>query len=345
MAVIMIFRWITLVLVGLGGMVHALQAQPVLDVRAVPRLEEGGRTAYAGFLITNLPRAFAIGSPSAFGWNGGTGTPEQVREKALAGCAARGAQDCALYAVDLDVVWQGRAPQHAAAPPALVKTWNYTIEPDQRYFWHGPAQAAGVYVWAHGYNSMDDPRGRQPQPHVRAFNNAGFDVVRFDRDPVADGNRTRAAGWLADTLTDLRQRGYKRIVVGGQSRGAWNSLQMLQTAGLADAVIAVSAAAHGSGGSTNLSAQYDDLRQIVSDTPSAPTRLAFVQFEADPFAGDLDRRRALIERLRPRLGGVLIIDRPDGLRGHFGGQTVLFADKYAACLVHFVMDKTPADHC
>lgn len=51
---------------------------------------------------------------------------------------------------------------------------------------------------------------------------------------------------------------------------------------LADAVVAISPAAHGSGGSTNITAQYDDLRQLVDAVPPARTRLAFVRFKAAP---------------------------------------------------------------
>ena len=158
--------------------------------------------------------------------------------------------------------------------------------------------------------------------------------MRFDRDPNAD-SRDRAAGWLEDSLADLRRRGYKRIVVGGQSRGGWNALQMLTRPGLADVVVAVSPAAHGSGGSTNLSAQRDDLRRLVGDVPAAPARLAFVQFAGDPFAGDLGGRKELIERLRDRLGGLLILDQPEGFAGHFGGNTALFAQRYGPCLLQF----------
>ncbi len=120
---------------------------------------------------------------------------------------------------------------------------------------------------------------------------------------------------------------------------------MLTRPGLADAVIAVAAAAHVSGGSMNLSAQYDDLRQLVNDVPASRTRLAFVQFQADPFAGDLAGRRALIERLRPRLGGLLLLDQPDGFSGHYGGGDALFATRYGPCLMRFVMDATAPSGC
>lgn len=326
------------------------RAQPMLDAAAVPNLAAVGRAEYARFLAVNLPRAFAVASGGQFGWHGGSGAPEQARAKALESCAAKGGADCAIYAENLNVVWHGRPPQTTAPPGPLVSTWNYGIVPNDRYFWRGPAAAAGVYVWAHGFGALNgngalaDARGNQPQGHVRAFNNAGFDVVRFDRHPNSD-SRDRAAGWLEDSLKDLRQRGYKMIVVGGQSRGGWNSLQMLTHAGLADAVVAISPAAHGSGGSTNLTAQYDDLRQLVGEVPASSTRLAFVQFQGDPYAGDLAGRHALIERLRSRLGGLLILDQPEGFAGHFGGGTAAFASRYGQCLLRFATSARPDTAC
>jgi len=315
-------------------------AQAVLDVAAVPGLTEEGRAAYASFLETNLTRAFAIGGSGNYGASSaGNRSAATVQKTALEGCAKRGATDCRLYAVDLDVVGQPLTPP---PPGALKSTWNYSVDPDARYFWRGPAAAAGVYVWAHGLGGSDS-RGLQPQPHVRLFNNAGYDVVRFDRDPNADQDRVRAAGWLVDTLTELRARGYRRVIVGGQSRGAWNALMMLATPGLADVVIAVSPAAHGSGGSTNLSAQYDDLRQLVADARPARTRVAFVQFAADPFAGDLPGRRALVERLRPSVGGLLMIDQPPGFTGHYGGNSAQFAKQFGPCLLRFATGGP--DHC
>jgi hypothetical protein len=56
--------------------------------------------------------------------------------------------------------------------------------------------------------------------------------------------------------------GWRRLIVGGQSRGARNVPQMLDTPGLADAVIAISPAAHGEGGSRLMSSQTDELRRI-----------------------------------------------------------------------------------
>ncbi len=319
-------------------------AQPIMDASAVPGLTAAGRAAYAAFLLVNTPRAFAIDSAGVFGWYSGGPTPEAARGKAVELCRAHGGGECRPYAEDLAVVWPGRAWAPAPPPGPLVDSINYGFVPDARYLWRGPAAARGVVVWAHGKAGDVDSRGVQPPPFIRAFNNAGFDVVRFDRAPLAD-EPVRAAGWLRGELPRLRQSGYRLVVAAGQSRGGWTSLQMLDTAGLADVVIATSPAAHGSGGSTNLSAQDDDLRRLVADAEPSRTRVAFVQFSADPFMSDAETRVRLVERLRPKTGGVLLIDRPAELSGHGAAGTTAFSQRYAACLVAFATATPAPERC
>lgn len=325
---------------------HAAPA-PVLDPRAVPYLDDSGRASYEAWLRTNLPRAVAIAPGGKIGWT--TGGPrdsiETIREKALQQCAAKGAPGCALYAENLDVVWPGQQSRAAPPPGPLIRTWNYVFVPDDRFIWRGPAAARGVVVWSHSYGGVEiDNRGIQPDPHIRPLNNAGYDVVRFDREPMADA-RDRAAGWLRGGLQEMRRLGYRSVIAGGESRGAWNSLQTLETPGLADVVIAVSPAAHGMGDSTNLSAQADDLRSILSGLPASRTRVAFVQFEGDMFIGSADRRADLMRRAEPRLGGLLLIDRPEGLHGHSAGASFAFGQRYGDCLMHFALDPAPPRSC
>lgn len=333
---------------AIADTVAAQQSFSILDVNAVPYLQDAAaHAAYQTFLVSNLPRAFSVSSSGKIGWAGGSGTLEQERQTALRNCEAKGAADCTIYAENLDVVWRGRAPQAPQVPGPLISTGNYSFVPDSRYLWRGAQAAAGVFVWAHGKGSniTQDERGQQPPSYVRWFNNAGFDVVRFDRYPAAD-ERERAAGWLRDALAELRRRGYRRIIAGGQSRGAWNSLQMLDSPTLADVVIAVSPAAHGSGASVNLLSQTDDFRRVLADAPPQRTRVAFVQFENDFFIGDADTRRRLIEQiLRPKIGALLLIDRPGGFAGHTAGGTSSFGTKFGACLLRFATAPDPPSLC
>ncbi len=319
-------------------------AQPVLDPAAVPGLDAAGRASYAGFVQANTPRVAALGSNGRLGWYSGGHSLDIARDKAVAACTEHGGAGCRPYAEDLAVVWPGREWRPAPAPGPLVDTINYGFVPDARFLWHGPAASRGVVVWSHGKSGDVDNRGLQPPPFLRAFNNAGFDVVRFDRAPLVD-NPVRAAGWLREELPALRRSGYRTVVAAGQSRGGWTSLQALDTAGLADVVIAASPAAHGSGGSTNLLAQDDDLRQLVADAAPSRTRVAFVQFSADPFMSDAEMRVRLVERLRPKTGGLLLIDRPAGLSGHFGAAGSAFAMRFGECLLLFATEAVPSDPC
>ncbi len=317
---------------------------PVLDLGSVPYLDDAGREHYADFLLMNLPRAFAVAPDGTFGWFRGSGGMEATRAGALKSCADKGGVGCAVYAEDLRVVWPGRAAGDLApVPGALIQTGDYALVPDPRYFWHGPLAARGVYVWGHGKASgATDLRGLQPQAHVRAFNNAGFDIVRFDREPSNDYTGS-AEGWLRDGLRILRRQGWRKLVVGGQSRGAWNSLEMLSEPGLADAVIAISPANFGGDtGSDNAA----DLYRITHSAAAPAARVAVVQFTGDIYVTDLDRRAGqLRDGLQPRVGGFLLIDQPPGISGHGGGNNPAFALHYANCLLHFVIDPSPPTPC
>lgn len=237
---------------------------------------------------------------------------------------------------------QGAPP----APGPLIETWNYDFVPDARFVWHGPQAAAGLVVWAHGKGSRDfDERSTPTPPYVRAFNDAGWDIVRFERGPMGD-DVVRASGWLHDGLRRLRAMGWRRVIAAGQSRGAWNDLQLLDAPGLADVIIAVSPAAHGFGANQVAGAQIEDLRGMLDDIPRQNTRVAFVQFDNDLFIGDADSRRRVMERLvAPKVGALLLIDRPPGFSGHHAGGSGTFAEAYGACLLAFATAPTPPASC
>jgi hypothetical protein len=323
-------------------------AQAVLDFAALPRLDPAGRHLYERrFVLGNLPRVFAIASGGQYGAQWGAGTIAEMREVALANCAGRGGTDCAVYAEDLDIVWKGRRPAARPAPPGpLLGDERYGFVPDARYFWRGPSAAAGLVVFAHGYSEMGgDARGTQPPPYLRTFNNAGFDVVRFERDPAWDVRRNEVAAWLRDGLADLRRHGWRRIVAAGQSRGAWNILQALDTPGLADTAILVSPAASGLSAGAQIMLGNTELWTLTGAARAPTTRVAFVQFLDDPYYTDAERRLATVGRLRDHVAALLTIDRPPGITGHSGGNTAEFAEQFGACLLRFATDPQPPLPC
>jgi pimeloyl-ACP methyl ester carboxylesterase len=224
-------------------------------------------------------------------------------------------------------------PLLGAATP-LLQTWNFSLDPDPGSAWRGPAQARGALVWAHGKAGDHDQRGLPLPPFVKLFNKAGFDILKFDRVPYAD-DTARAAGWLKDCLRLLRRQGYHRIIVAGQSRGGWNALQMIDTPELADAVLAFSPAAQGTGASLEQLAQLDELRRIVDRAPASKLRLAVIQFDGDWYSGDPEARVGIIGRLKDRLEAMLLLDRPAHFTGHAAGMSETFTDRYGTCIVQF----------
>jgi dienelactone hydrolase len=73
------------------------------EIDKVPRISEVGRKGYADFLRRGLPRAFALGTPTAWGW---AAEGDDPTARALANCQKNSKGPCKLYAVDDEVVWQ-----------------------------------------------------------------------------------------------------------------------------------------------------------------------------------------------------------------------------------------------
>jgi hypothetical protein len=308
----------------------------ILDATAVPYLPEDGRDDYARFVLQATPRAFALSPNGAWGWAAAQESVEAAETRALEICGRWDPKGCRIYARDLDIVWRGREAPAARLPDlALAAGATWSLSTDSRFLWHGPRAARGAYIWAHGRAAGgQDSRGSQPQPHVRAFNNAGYDVLRFDRAPATD-ETDAAAEWLRGAIRRLRAEGYARIVVGGQSRGAWNALQALEEPGLADAVIAVAPAAHGATGSAAWAWALDDLRQVVKAARSPQARVAVANFAGDEFDPDAEGRAQIFRSLASRVGALLFLDRPEGMEGHGAGADARFTQRYGACLLEF----------
>jgi len=332
----------------------AAEATPLLALPGYPGLRPEDRGNVERFLRMNTPRVLALGADGAFGWRSGGGTAEEVERAALESCRRRGrGRACEVAVRDLAVLAPGLAPVAPWTPPppppgTRIGGEHHDTMPDGRFVWWGAAQAAGVVVWAHGRGPEGvDSRGLQPQSWTRHFNNAGYDVWRFDRHPDEDG-LNRAAAWLRDDLAALRVRGYRRVIVAGQSRGAWNALQALAKPGLADVVIAMAPAAHGLEDSPIFRRQVEDLRRVLlaAAAGGAPAaRVAVANFRDDPFDADPETRATVLRDFAPRAAAFLLLDRPEGFTGHVAGGSVRFNDRFGACLLRFATAEAPPNAC
>ncbi len=200
----------------------------------------------------------------------------------------------------------------------------------------GPARARGAVVWNHG-RSLDSEDYLAPTPpYLRALRDGGWDVFRFDR--LRDSDTLSASSRrLVAIVTELKHRGYRRIVLAGQSFGAFLALMAADEASAVDAVIATAPAAFG-----DFQEFYDTWRlnaarlyPLLDRLKRARVMLFF--FHGDDFdpGGRGIEARAILAR---RGLGFAVVDQPAYLTGHWIASSGAFLRRFGDCIRDFVDD-------
>ncbi|MBR0649061.1 hypothetical protein GXW78_05260 [Roseomonas terrae] len=293
-----------------------------------------GATSHAAFGLAALPDGRSV-------WRFVTGQPDvaAAREAVQLACnrdAARllgAGHGCRVIAADGTVETLGR--------PAF-RTIEAAIGPFRAaplMFRHGPQSAEGVVVWSHGYGGRASDHRQRSAPGVLALlNDAGWDVMRFDRDPAEDDLPVALAG-LRRGLPLLREAGYRRIVLAGQSRGGWQSVMLAaEQPEAVHAVLAFAPAAHGEAARpNNLAAASEDFRRLLAGLPPAGPRLAVAVFADDPFDPDPAARAALVAEAATRRSAPTLALFPEPpIRGHSGVNDWRFTRALGPCVLTLV---------
>lgn len=207
-------------------------------------------------------------------------------------------------------------PAGAVGVPPVVPHAE-PLAPSPAFSQAGPAVARGALVWLHGAH---DSRVAPPPPEpdwVRRMADRDLDIWRFDRPGGQDGLAAGAEA-LTRGLTALRQAGYRQVVVAGFSRGAWIALTAVRRPGLADAVVALSPAAHGTR-PERWEQAMTEWTTLWQSAQSTNTRVVLVQLAGDPYDQDPTRRLRVAEAARARVGFPLLsLFQPAQPLGHTG---------------------------
>src|SRR5271169_698468 len=198
----------------------------------------------------------------------------------------------------------------------------------------GPERAMGVVVWNHGRSiNVEDSESPTP-PYLRVLRDAGWDVLRFNR--LRDGDTLTASTRRLDELVgQLKRKGYRRIVLAGQSFGAFLALMAADSSEDVDAIVATAPAAFG-----NFDEFYDSWR--LNATRLYPllervkrARVMLFYFHGDDFdpGGRGEPSRAI---LAGRQIGYSVIDQPAFLAGHWASSTGLFLRRFGNCIRDFL---------
>lgn len=220
----------------------------------------------------------------------------------------------------------------AAEAPAASGTW---LDPAFRQRPPaGPGKAKGVVVWSHGRSLDIEDSETPPPPWLGVLADQGWDVFRFNRLSLSDslpGSSRVLSGWV----DEMHRRGYRNVVLAGQSFGAFLSLLAASANDGVDAVVATAPAAFGS-----FSDSYDTWRLNATRLYGAlasvrKARVMLFFFHGDEY--DPGGRAGRSEEILSARGlPHMIIDQPADLPGHGAANTGLFLRRFAGCISAFV---------
>jgi dienelactone hydrolase len=227
----------------------------------------------------------------------------------------------------------------AIAGPAAAQFTFAPGYPDQAL--RGPNAAKGAVIWSHGKARLADASTGPIDPYTEVLREAGWDIFRLNRAVMGD-HEYDAAQALSKSVERLHKEGYAKIVLVGQSFGAWTSVRVAGLRSDLHAVVLTAPAAYGTW-DTNFG-RYDNNAGYLYDMVEHvnPTRFLVFFFAKDDF--DPGGRG-------PRIDAILtehhivhkVIDQPPDLFGHGSGHTHLFTRRYGSCIADFIdPDKDPA---
>jgi pimeloyl-ACP methyl ester carboxylesterase len=314
-----------------GLLAHAggTAAQP-----ASPPLNAEAARSFADFQNFGPHRAFVVGPDGKASWHAGAGgaDPGGAAVSAMKRCEERAKQGCILHVVNNYTVtgrdWRELVPARAADAPDIVR-----LRPEPYWSIRGPQLATGLIVWSHGYLAGKNSTESAPQPWIGRFTHLGYDLYRFDREWISDwaGDATS----LTAAVSKARQMGYRRVLLAGQSAGAWVSLAALQRGAAVDGVISISAAHHGEvtkmRDTTRARSEWQHLIESLKPGP----KVVLVNFADDAY--DVGGRMGDARSAFAKSGvDAVIVDDPSGFKGHGAGSDFAFARKFGPCIQAFI---------
>jgi pimeloyl-ACP methyl ester carboxylesterase len=198
----------------------------------------------------------------------------------------------------------------------------------------GPDHAKGVVVWSHG-RSLNGEDWKSPTPaYLRALRDDSWEVMRFDRlsrgDTLSDSSRR-----LVDYAGGLKHKGYKQVVLAGQSFGGFLALMAADASPDIDAVIATAPAAYGDFGDFYDSWRLNATRLYPLLERVKRARIMVFYFHGDDFdpGGRGERSREILSR---RGLGFTVVDQPAYLTTHWAASSGLFLRRFGGCIRAFV---------
>lgn len=320
---------------GVAGVANAQPTAPGMNAEAA--------RSFADFQNFGPHRAFvAAPNGSPYWWAGSSGPdPGSAVNSALKRCAEKAGKDCTLHVVNNYTVtgrnWRDLVPARAPDAPDIGR-----LRPEPYWSMRGPQLANGLIVWSHGYMAGKNSTESAPQAWTGRFMRLGYDLYRFDREWIADWASDATS--LAEAVRKAKAMGYRRVLLAGQSAGAWASLAALQRGAPADGTIAIAAAHHGTiDKMRDLTRARSEWQHMLEGITRGP-RVVVVNFAGDNY--DVGGRMGDARSIFAKTGvDALVIEDPAGFKGHGAGSDFAFARKFGPCFQAFIENGTKQAPC
>lgn len=219
-------------------------------------------------------------------------------------------------------------------------------EPGSRFFWtewgfcdlppHGPEKARGLVIWNHGIAGTAEQYKAAPALALRLLHPRGWDILKLNRNNLGetrDLSLARAAERNAAEIRTQLARGYRRVVLAGQSFGGYIALETAAGSRDVFGVVAMAPGVTARGGVDRLDPSITE--RLIAEVKAR--RLALVLPQGDALFDNRVRGPGVLRALAGRPAPYLLIDETaTAVTGHGGGLGGRFALRYGHCLADFL---------
>ena len=204
----------------------------------------------------------------------------------------------------------------------------------------GPEAADGLLVYLHGYGPAAPDKLLIVPFFMEVAQTANWGILRIKRLPFVDID-TADADILAVAeakIAEARRMGYRRVVLGGHSRGGWLALSGASLANV-DGIVGLAPA---SPWFRNESPDRQAATLAARMSQARVPRIAAFFFEGDPAEDTSESRALTIQRALETSGSsLLLVDRPPDLFGQSAAEHGRFTRRYRDCVVAFLRAAAP----
>lgn len=261
------------------------------------------------------------------------------KERAIRSCENRSkGVPCKIYSMKRKVVWKG------AVGNDDFSTVKVQMELLRKYPVITPEGWKGAVIYMPGYDNDRPIRKSNSQvpPYIRNLESVRWRafklyIVHEHRSILTLDKQIET---LRKLVVDLKNKGFQRVILTGQSAGGWLALKGAADIPEVDGILAATPSKYGArvndkGSDNNRFNQNTDATlQLLRKVRSKQVALAF--FDGDPWE-PAERAREIEAVLSQSKLHHIIIDHPQGVYGHHGAWSEAFRQLYSSCLDRFFL--------